>query len=137
MRERHSKMTGKRTSAEAKSRKVFGQAQRSARMLRAGLYARVSTNDQQILPTKSARCLSMHPGAVGLSPGRFVSINPEREGGQETGRRAGLVESLRDGETDFCLLRTSIDRNCHTRAYLGDCLRSLAVLAYPEWKTAC
>src|ERR1700674_540853 len=101
MRERHSKMTGKRTSAEAKSRKVFGQAQRSARMLRAGLYARVSTNDQQILPTKSARCLSMHPGAVGLSPGRFVSINPEREGGQETGRRAGLVESLRDGETDF------------------------------------
>src|ERR1700758_1965306 len=42
----------KRASQKAKSDKsdnVFGQARKSAKMLRAGLYARVSTNDQQTL----------------------------------------------------------------------------------------
>jgi hypothetical protein len=39
----------KRASAKAKSHNVFGRARRPAKMLRAGLYARVSTNDQQTL----------------------------------------------------------------------------------------
>ena len=38
-----------RASHEAKPGYVFGQARRPAKMLRAGLYARVSTNDQQTL----------------------------------------------------------------------------------------
>ena len=42
-------MAVKRASPKAKSENVFGQARRPAKMFRAGLYARVSTNDQQTL----------------------------------------------------------------------------------------
>src|ERR1039457_3346349 len=50
MRERHSKMAEKRISGRAKSHRVFGQARKPAKMFRAGLYARVSTNDQHTIP---------------------------------------------------------------------------------------
>jgi hypothetical protein len=39
----------KRAVPKAKSDNVFGQARRPAKMFRAGLYARVSTNDQQTM----------------------------------------------------------------------------------------
>ena len=42
-------MAGKRASAKAKPLRVFGQARKQPKMFRAGLYARVSTNDQQTL----------------------------------------------------------------------------------------
>ena len=44
------KMAIKRTSGKAKTKQVFGHARKPAKMLRAGLYARVSTLDQQTLP---------------------------------------------------------------------------------------
>src|ERR1017187_9781538 len=50
MQERHSEMAAKRASEKAKSPRVFGQARKPAKMFRAGLYARVSTNDQQTIP---------------------------------------------------------------------------------------
>ena len=50
MHERHSEMAAKRASEKAKSPRVFGQARKPAKMLRAGLYARVSTADQQTIP---------------------------------------------------------------------------------------
>lgn len=40
-------MAAKRASDRAKSPGVFGQARKPSKMFRAGLYARVSTNDQQ------------------------------------------------------------------------------------------
>ncbi len=43
-------MTEKGTLGEAKSHRVFGQARKLVKMFRAGLYARVSTNDQQTIP---------------------------------------------------------------------------------------
>src|ERR1035438_6495030 len=43
MQERHSEMAAKRA---AKSDNVFGQRRKPSKMFRAGLYARVSTNDQ-------------------------------------------------------------------------------------------
>ena len=46
-------MAAKRASQKAKSDNVFGQARKPAKMFRAGLYARVSTNDQQTLPMQS------------------------------------------------------------------------------------
>ena len=46
-------MAAKRAFPKAKSDNVFGQARKSAKMFRAGLYARVSTNDQQSLPMQS------------------------------------------------------------------------------------
>ena len=42
-------MAEKRASVEAKSHRVFGQARKPAKMVRVGLYARVSTHDQQTL----------------------------------------------------------------------------------------
>ena len=46
-------MAAKRASPKAKSDNVFGQARKPAKMFRAGLYARVSTNDQQTCPMQS------------------------------------------------------------------------------------
>src|ERR1035438_5907069 len=42
-------MAAKRAFPKAKSHTVFGQARKQPKMFRAGLYARVSTNDQQFL----------------------------------------------------------------------------------------
>src|SRR6267378_3112246 len=46
-------MAAKRAFPKAKSDNVFGQARKPGKMFRAGLYARVSTNDQQSLPMQS------------------------------------------------------------------------------------
>src|SRR5438105_8098169 len=46
-------MAAKQAFPKAKSANVFGQARRPAKMFRAGLYARVSTNDQQTLSMQS------------------------------------------------------------------------------------
>ena len=43
-------MAVKQASKTAKSQRVFGQRQEPAKMFRVGLYARVSTHDQQTLP---------------------------------------------------------------------------------------
>jgi hypothetical protein len=45
----HREMSAKRALPKAKSGNVFGQPRRPAKMFCAGLYARVSTNDQQTL----------------------------------------------------------------------------------------
>jgi hypothetical protein len=46
-------MAAKRASQTGKSDNVFGQRHKPLKMFRAGLYARVSTNDQQTLPMQS------------------------------------------------------------------------------------
>lgn len=43
----------KRSSGKTKTGDVFGQSRRKPKMLRAGLYARVSTSDQQTLPMQN------------------------------------------------------------------------------------
>ena len=43
-------MAAKRASDTAKSKRVLGQSRNTGKMFRAGLYARVSTHDQQTLP---------------------------------------------------------------------------------------
>src|SRR6476661_4531454 len=50
MQESHSEMAAKRASEKTKSPRVFGQARKPAKMFRAGLYARVSSSDQQTIP---------------------------------------------------------------------------------------
>jgi hypothetical protein len=50
MPEQPSKMAAKRAAEKTKSRGVFGHARRPAKMFRVGLYARVSTEDQQTIP---------------------------------------------------------------------------------------
>jgi putative DNA-invertase from lambdoid prophage Rac len=46
-------MAAKQAFGKTKSGNVFGQSRRSAKMFRAVLYARVSTNDQQTLPMQN------------------------------------------------------------------------------------
>jgi predicted site-specific integrase-resolvase len=46
-------MAAKRASQKAESDNVFGQRRKPVKMLRVGLYARVSTNDQQTLPMQN------------------------------------------------------------------------------------
>jgi len=70
MQERHSEMAAKRASEKAKSPRVFGQARKPAKMFRAGLYARVSTNDQQTIPLQIRALREYAPGGAGLSPCR-------------------------------------------------------------------
>ena len=48
-------MAAKRAFPKTKSDNVFGQARKPAKMFRAGLYARVSTNDQQTLSDAESR----------------------------------------------------------------------------------
>jgi len=43
-------MPVKRKSGKAKAKQVFGHARKPSKMFRVGLYARVSTLDQQTLP---------------------------------------------------------------------------------------
>src|ERR1700752_5492036 len=56
-------MAVKRASEKAKSGQVFGQPRRVPKMLRVGLYARVSTHDQQTLPLQDARHARVHSDA--------------------------------------------------------------------------
>jgi DNA invertase Pin-like site-specific DNA recombinase len=49
----HREVPIKQGSGIRKSGKVFGQGQKAAKTVRAGLYARVSTLDQQTLPMQS------------------------------------------------------------------------------------
>ena len=53
MRREHHEMPVKKASAGSKSRKVFGQGRTPTPTIRAGLYARVSTHDQQTLPMQN------------------------------------------------------------------------------------
>jgi predicted site-specific integrase-resolvase len=43
-------MAAKRAPETVKSKRLFGQRQAPTKMFRVGLYARVSTHDQQTLP---------------------------------------------------------------------------------------
>jgi hypothetical protein len=61
-------MPAKQAFPKAKSGNVFGQARKPAKMFRAGLYARVSTNDQQTLPMQNRAMRSMLPGGAGPLP---------------------------------------------------------------------
>jgi predicted site-specific integrase-resolvase len=63
-------MAAKQASTKANSPRVFGQARKPAKMFRAGLYARVSTNDQQTIPLQIRALREYAPGGAGLSPCR-------------------------------------------------------------------
>jgi hypothetical protein len=55
----------KRVSPRAKSGNVFGQARRPAKLVRAGMYARVSTDDQQNFSMQSRACANIPLGVAG------------------------------------------------------------------------
>ena len=99
--EQHRKMAGKRPSRKAKSANVFGQARRPAKMLRAGLYARVSTNDQQTLPMQS-RALREYAARRGWTIA--LQIREVNSGTAQREAREKVLEAARRREIDLVLV---------------------------------
>ena len=94
-------MTARRASQQAKSDNVFGQRQRPPKMLRAGLYARVSTIDQQTLPMQTA---AMREYAA--RHGWTITLQVREVGSGATKRevREKLLEAARRREIDVVLV---------------------------------
>src|SRR5271154_3911276 len=94
-------MAAKQASGNAKSRRVFGQARKPAKMFRAGLYARVSTNDQQTL---SMQCRAMREYAA--RRGWTIAVNACEVGSGAAKREARekLLEAARRREIDVVLV---------------------------------
>ena len=101
MQERHSEMAAKQASDRAKSRRVFGQARKPAKMFRAGLYARVSTNDQQTIPLQ-IRALREYA----VRRGWTIALQAKEvgSGASERQLREKLLESARRREIDVVLV---------------------------------
>ena len=85
-------MAAKRAFPKAKSGNVFGQARKPAKMFRAGLYARVSTNDQQTLPMQS-RAMREYAARRGWT----IAVNV-REVGSGAAKREAREKLLEAGD---------------------------------------
>jgi putative DNA-invertase from lambdoid prophage Rac len=94
-------MPAKRDFPKAKSGNVFGQSRRPAKMFRAGLYARVSTNDQQTLPMQSR---SMREYAARRGWTITVQIREVGSGAVKREAREKLLEAARRREIDVVLV---------------------------------
>lgn len=95
-------MPVKRASAKSKSRRVFGHpGNRSKTALRAGLYARVSTNDQQTLPMQ-LRALREYAARRGWSI--FSQVKEVGSGASQRQMREKLIEAARRREIDVVLV---------------------------------
>jgi putative DNA-invertase from lambdoid prophage Rac len=94
-------MPRKRASQEAKSDHVFGQSRRPAKMLRAGLYARVSTNDQQTLAMQS-RAMREYAARRGWTVA--LQVREVNSGEAKREAREKLLEAARRREIDVVLV---------------------------------
>src|SRR5438093_5875735 len=94
-------MAGKRASAPSKSHRVFGQTRKPQRMFRAGLYARVSTNDQQTIPLQ-IRALREYAARRGWT----IALQVKEVGSGATQRelREKLLAAARRREIDVVLV---------------------------------
>ena len=101
MLEEHSEVSAKRASEKAKSRRVFGQAPKPAKMVRVGLYARVSTNDQQAIPLQ-IRALREYSVRRGWTIA--LQVKEVGRGASERQLREKLLEAARRREIDVVLV---------------------------------
>src|ERR1700722_13096271 len=90
-------MAAKRVSGTAKSARVFGQRQEMERMFRAGLYARVSTHDQQTLPLQM-RAMREYAAKRGWTIALSIKEVGSGAGGREL--RESLLAAARRREID-------------------------------------
>jgi putative DNA-invertase from lambdoid prophage Rac len=97
----HHEMPVKQGPGIKKSGRVFGQGQKTARIIRAGLYARVSTMDQQTLPMQNR---AMREYAV--RRGWTIALQVKEVGSGATQRqlREKLLEAARRREIDVVLV---------------------------------
>jgi putative DNA-invertase from lambdoid prophage Rac len=94
-------MPVKRPSRKAKSADVFGRSRRQPKMLRAGLYARVSTNDQQTLPMQN-RALRQYATRRGWAIA--MQVHEVGSGAAERKAREQLMEAARRREIDVVVV---------------------------------
>src|SRR2546423_15243676 len=94
-------MPRKRASQQAKSEHVFGQARKTAKMFRAGLYARVSTNDQQTLAMQNR---AMREYAVRRGWTITMQLREVNSGGAKREVREKVLEAARRREIDVVLV---------------------------------
>jgi DNA invertase Pin-like site-specific DNA recombinase len=84
-----------------KSGKVFGQGQKTAKTIRAGLYARVSTQDQQTLPMQN-RTLREYAARRGWTI--TMPVKEVGSGASQRQMRQKLMEAARRREIDVVLV---------------------------------
>jgi DNA invertase Pin-like site-specific DNA recombinase len=101
MQMRNIRMPVKRPSRKTKSGDVFGQSRRQAKMLRAGLYARVSTTDQQTLAMQM-RALREYVVRRGWTV--VIQIREIGSGAVERKAREQLMDAARRREIDVVLV---------------------------------
>src|SRR5579863_7853003 len=91
----------KRGSAKAKSEYLFGHARRPARMFRVGLYARVSTNDQQTLAMQN-RAMREYAARRGWTI--VMQVREVNSGAAKREAREKVLEAARRREIDLVLV---------------------------------
>src|SRR3954454_24871000 len=96
-----SEMPIKRASPKAKSEHVFGQARKQLKMLRAGLYAWVSTVDQQTL-TMQNRAMREYAARRGWTI--TLQVRDVNSGAAKREARQKLLEAARRREIDVVLV---------------------------------
>src|SRR5947209_18584414 len=90
-----------RAFPKAKSSNVFGHARKRSQMLRAGLYARVSTNDQQTLAMQSR---AMREYAARRGWAIVLQVREVGSGAVKRVAREKLLEAARRREIDVVLV---------------------------------
>src|SRR5262252_7691559 len=94
-------MPRNRASQRAKSEHVFGQARKPAKILRAGLYARVSTNDQQTLAMQ-IRAMREYAARRGWTVA--LQVREVNSGAARRQAREKLLEAARRRDIDVVLV---------------------------------
>ena len=99
---RYSEMAEKRALGKAKSRRVFGHPSKQAQVEpRVGLYARVSTHDQQTIPLQ-IRALREYAARRGWRIA--LQVKEIGSGASQRERREKLLEAARRREIDVVLV---------------------------------
>src|SRR5215207_4191684 len=94
-------MPAKQDFPKAKSDTVFGQARKQTRMFRVGMYARISTNDQQTLAMQS-RAMREYAARRGWTI--VMHVREVNSGAAKREAREKLLEAARRREIDIVLV---------------------------------
>ena len=94
-------MALKQTSQRTKPADVFGQARRTAKMFRVGLYARVSTNDQQTLAMQN-RAMRQYAARRGWTVA--MQVREVNSGAARREVREKVLQAARRREIDLVLV---------------------------------
>jgi putative DNA-invertase from lambdoid prophage Rac len=117
-------MPAKPTSRKPKSGRVFGQRRKETKMFRVGLYARVSTLDQQTLPMQN-RTMREYAARRGWTI--VMQVREVGSGAAQREAREKLLEAARRREIDVVLV-WRLDRWGRSLADLVVTLKELADL---------